>query len=120
MDKTANNTTEAPTMPVEAASKMPMTMTVRPKPPLMPPNTFTKFRIMVSATPERSSIRPMYTNMGNDTKTQLDMMASKRSTMPENLAQLVIKKTSNPMVLPRKIPTPAKINDRPPNSQATG
>jgi hypothetical protein len=55
----ASSTTEAPTMPVEAASKMPITTTVRPSPPLMPPNTLTKLRIMLSATPDLSSIRPM-------------------------------------------------------------
>jgi hypothetical protein len=59
MDKTASSTTDAPTMPVEAASMMPMNTTVIPSPPRMPPNTLTKLRIMVSATPDLSSIWPM-------------------------------------------------------------
>ncbi len=59
MLSTASSTTDAPTMPVEAASRMPMATTVSPRPPRMPPNTLTKLRIMVSATPDLSSIRPM-------------------------------------------------------------
>jgi hypothetical protein len=59
IDSTASSTTDAPTIPVEAASSTPITITVSPRPPFRPPKTFTKFRIMTSATPERSSIRPM-------------------------------------------------------------
>ena len=55
----ASSTTDAPTMPVLAASRMPITTTVRPSPPRMPPKTLTKLRIMVSATPDLSSISPM-------------------------------------------------------------
>ena len=36
-----------------------MNTTVMPSPPRMPPNTLTKLRIIVSATPDLSSIRPM-------------------------------------------------------------
>jgi hypothetical protein len=58
--------------------------------------------------------------MGNETSTQLDMMASNRSTTPENLAQLVMRKVSKPKLSPRKMPRAAKPSERMPSSQATG
>ena len=44
---------------LEEQFAMPITTTVRPRPPRMPLKTFTKLRIITSATPERSSMRPM-------------------------------------------------------------
>jgi hypothetical protein len=55
----ASSTTEAPTMPVDAASSRPMITTVIASPPRSRPKTLTKFVIRFSAMPERSSIRPM-------------------------------------------------------------
>jgi hypothetical protein len=48
------------------------------------------------------------------------MMPSKRSTMPENLAQLDIRKVSMPNWLFRPMLSAATASDRPPSNQATG
>ncbi len=58
--------------------------------------------------------------MGSDTSTQLDMMASKRSMMPENLTQLVIRKVSTPNWVVSTMAMVANSTETPASSQATG
>ncbi len=78
-----SSTTEAPMMPVEAASSTPISVTVTARPPRTRPNNWVKFSIICSATPERSSIRPMKMNMGSATRTQLVMVYQMSSVMIE-------------------------------------
>ncbi len=67
-------------MPVDAASNMPMMVTVTANPPRTRPNNWVNLAIICSAMPERSSIRPMKMNMGNATSTQFCMVFHRSST----------------------------------------
>ena len=69
-----SNATEAPTMPVEAASSMPTSTTVTAYPPRNGPSTRTRLCISRSAMPERSSMMPMKMNSGRATISSLATM----------------------------------------------
>ena len=69
----ASSTTEAPMMPVDAASSTPIRVTVTARPPRMRPNNWTKFSISRSAMPDRSSISPMKMNMGRATSSSFSI-----------------------------------------------
>ncbi len=120
IDITASRTTDAPTMPVDAASSTPMITTVSANPPRSRPKTRTKLVISTSATPERSSIWPMKMNMGKATSTQFCTCAQTRSAMIANLGQPSMRKVSMSKTLDRRIPAPANRSDRPPRIQAMG
>jgi hypothetical protein len=75
IDSIARRTTEAPTMPVEAASRMPISTTASARPPRNRPKSCTKLTISFSVTPERSSISPMKMNIGRATRIQFDICA---------------------------------------------
>jgi hypothetical protein len=66
-------TTVAPTMPVEAASRVPTTITETPRPPRMAPNSWPMVSSRAPAMFERSSMTPMKMNRGTATSTSLDM-----------------------------------------------
>ncbi len=120
IDITASSTTEAPTIPVEAARRTPMITTVSASPPRSRPKTRTKLVISVSATPERSSICPMKMNIGRATSTQFCTCAQTRSAMIANLGQPSMRKVSTSNTLDRRMPAPANSNDSPPRIQAMG
>ena len=77
----ASSTTEAPTMPVEAASRMPISTTAMASPPLTRPRVSANDRISFSASPDWSSISPMKTNIGKATSTAFSIVPNIRCTM---------------------------------------
>ena len=66
-----SNTTAAPIIPVEAASKTPINTIEIASPPLVLPNNFDRSVIKSSAMPDLSIMIPIKINIGNATKTQL-------------------------------------------------
>ena len=70
--KSASNTTEAPTIPEDAARRIPMTRTDIPMPAALPPSARWAALSDRSATPEVSRIKPMKMNIGMATKSQFD------------------------------------------------
>ena len=70
--KSANKTTDAPTMPEDAAKRTPMTRTEIPMPAALPPKARCAARKDRSATPEVSRINPIKMNIGIATSSQLD------------------------------------------------
>ena len=68
--KIVNNTTAAPIIPVEAASKTPINTIDIASPPLVFPNNLDKSVIRSSAIPDLSIIIPIKINIGNATRTQ--------------------------------------------------
>ena len=72
-DKSPRSTTDAPIIPVAAASRMPMRVTLMASPPLTLPNRSCMANIIFSAIPERSSISPMKMNRGRAISIQLYM-----------------------------------------------
>ena len=67
-------TTVAPTIPVDAASSAPTTLTAMPRPPRMRPISSAMVSSSASASLERSSITPMNTNSGTAISRSLVMM----------------------------------------------
>ena len=82
-------------IPVVAASRTPISVTVIASPPRSLPNSFEKSRISAWAMPERSSRMPMQMNMGSATSTQLSIKSKMRSTVSEVYDQ------STPVGIPR-------------------
>ena len=113
-----SSTTDAPMMPVEAASRMPMSVTVTASPPRTRPKTREKFTIRSLAIPDRSSIRPMKMKSGSATSTQLFIVSQMRSTTSPLYAQ------STPVTMPRSrsamIARAENATARPPSTHATG
>ncbi len=68
----ASKTTEAPTIPDEAASNTPITRTEMPMPAALPPKARCAARKERSATPDISKISPMKMNIGIATSSQFD------------------------------------------------
>ena len=66
-----NNTTAAPIIPVEAASKTPINTIEIASPPLVLPNSLDRSVIKSSAIPDLSIIIPIKINIGSATNTQL-------------------------------------------------
>ena len=80
MDSKPSKTTEAPTMPVEAAKRIPINVTVIPKPPRTRPKSSCIANIMRCATPDLSSIKPIKINIGKATSTQFSIKENIRET----------------------------------------
>ena len=70
-------------MPVVAASRTPIRVIVTAMPPPMRPNNRAKLVISRLAMPDRSSMRPINTNMGSATITQFSITFQMRSTLIE-------------------------------------
>ncbi len=68
----AINTTEAPTMPEDAASNTPITRTEIPMPAAEPPSAACAALRLRDATPDFSSTRPMKMNIGIATSSQFE------------------------------------------------
>ena len=68
-------------MPVDAASRTPITVTVIANPPRTGPSRRANPLSRPRAMPERSSSTPMKMNMGNATITQFSMTSQMRSTL---------------------------------------
>ena len=75
------STTDAPMMPVEAASSTPMMVTVMARPPRTGPKRRANPVSRLRAIPERSSRMPMKMNMGSATITQFSITSQMRSTV---------------------------------------
>ena len=104
-------TTVAPTIPVEAASSMPTSVTDRPRPPGRRPNSSPMVSSSCSESLERSSITPMKTNSGTATSTSLTMTPNQRDG---RLASRCRSKA------PSATPSSANANAVPASENATG
>ena len=104
-------TTVAPTMPVLAASNIPTNVTAMPMPAFRLPITTAIASNKFSATFDFSSITPIKTKSGTAIKVVLVTIPNKR------LGKALRYAASN---IPKKAPTPAKINAVPASENATG
>ena len=90
-DNSPSNTTDAPIIPVAAASMIPIRATVTASPPRTFPNKSCMENIIFSAIPDLSSIRPIKMNMGTATRTQLSMSLYIRlTTIPTNMKSIPV------------------------------
>ena len=104
-------TTVAPTIPVLAASNMPISVTEIPSPPRRLPRRALIVSSKSSAMRARSSVTPMKTNKGTATSISLVIIPNRRLGSPNSRASLK---------LPPSTPRPAKISAVPPSDSATG
>ena len=75
------STTDAPIIPVDAASKTPIIVTVIARPPLTGPNKRANPVSSPRAIPERSNKIPIKINIGRATMTQFSITSQIRSTV---------------------------------------
>ena len=105
--------TVAPTIPVEAASRVPTRITAKPSPPRTPASRRLAMLSRSSATRERSRITPISTNRGTAISVWLCMIE-----LPSiRLGKAFRKESGN---TPSAMPRSAKISATPPSVSATG